>query len=957
MEKTKKIKVTQVATDFRITAERVVEILNEAGKNVKKTGSVTNNDINIIMEKLTSENQADSFDAYFNDKTSSADAAKERQKKSGQSKSEIEREEREAEKKKLEEEKALKLEEAAKAKENAKKEAKSDQPKKKDEKSEKNDKKNQSRDSKQPRHDDHRNSDKRSDKNNRQSKDTNQNRDDRQSRDDRQNRRKSDFDNSRRDGRNNRNNRQDNRDQRSKDGGNNLRDDRKQNHTVNQPSASSASSEKTSTPKTPIIRKEPKNTAIKANKHEEKKRKPAEKHAASERVILNTEIATETSENYEKKRTVDTRGSYINLDKYNDRYDDMADSSRSRDNFDVKKQKINQKSKQYNKKGIKKHAKNDAEEKMKRLELERARKQQLKVKIPDIISVGELAERLKVTASKVITELMKLGIMATVNEDIDFDTAALVADELGAKVEKEVVVTIEDRIIDDTEDKEEDLKPRCPVVCIMGHVDHGKTSILDRIRHSHVQAGEAGGITQAIGAYQVSVDGREITFLDTPGHEAFTAMRARGADITDIAVLVVAADDGVMPQTVESINHAKAANIPMIVAINKIDAPGANVEKIKEDLTKYGIVCEDWGGDTICVPVSAKTGEGIDDLLENILLVADVAELKANPNRAAKGAVIEARLDKGRGPVATLLVQKGTLHKGDSIIAGTSVGRIRMMTNYLGKAVKEAGPSVPVEITGLDSVPEAGDSFDAVADERLAKDLAEQRKAQAKDAKFADTNKVTLDNLFEQIEEGEMQELDIIVKADVQGSAEAVKQSLEKLSNDKIRVRVIHSAVGAVNESDVMLATASNAIIVGFNVRPDNVAAENAKRDGVEIKLYRVIYDAIEEIEAAMKGMLAPKTQVVELGSAEVRNIFHISKVGTVAGSFVLKGKIVRGANVRIVRDGIIIADDEISGLKRFKDDAKEVAEGYECGISLSKFNDVKQGDIIEAYTNEEVNE
>ena len=548
---------------------------------------------------------------------------------------------------------------------------------------------------------------------------------------------------------------------------------------------------------------------------------------------------------------------------------------------------------------------------------------------------------------------MMLGVMATINEEIDFDTASLVAEELGAKVEHEVIVTIEDRLIDEDDDAE-DTEERCPVVVVMGHVDHGKTSILDRIRNAHVTAGEAGGITQHIGAYQVRYEGKDITFLDTPGHEAFTAMRARGANITDIAILVVAADDGIMPQTVESINHAKAAGITVIVAINKMDKEGANPDRVKEELTKYGMVCEEWGGDVICVPVSAKTGEGIDELLENILLVAETSELKANPDRRAKGTVVEARLDKGRGPIATLLVQNGTLHTGDVIIAGTAVGRVRVMTNDKGKTVHTAGPSVPVEITGLAEVPEAGDVFNAVEDERLARELVEQRKHEAKQAKFNEYQKVTLDNLFSQIEQGEMKELSLIVKADVQGSVEAVTQSLEKLSNEEVRVRVIHGGVGGIKESDVMLASASNAIIIGFNVRPDQTAEEIAARDKVDIRTYRVIYDAIEEIETAMKGMLAPKYREFVMGRIEVRQVYKISNVGAVAGAYVLSGKVTRQCEIRVVRDGIVIAEDKMSSLKRFKDDAKEVGEGYECGITLEKFRDFKEGDIFEAFIMEE---
>ncbi|MDD7517044.1 translation initiation factor IF-2 [Ruminococcus flavefaciens] len=700
----------------------------------------------------------------------------------------------------------------------------------------------------------------------------------------------------------------------------------------------------------------PKPAAHSHDKKKDKKKEQAKAQDRGERTKFNASFSSETAQTSTQRRTVDTRGSYVDLDKYNERYDQMATSNKHKnDNYSSKKQKINQKSAQRNRQQFSK--KESEAEKLKRLELERARKQQLKVLIPDNITVGELATRLKATATDVIKKLMGLGVMASINQEIDFDTAALVADEMGAKVEKEVIVTIEERLIDDTDDDDTNLEPRCPVVVVMGHVDHGKTSILDRIRNAHVAAGEAGGITQHIGAYQVNVNGQDITFLDTPGHEAFTSMRARGANITDIAILVVAADDGIMPQTVESINHAKAAGVSIIVAINKMDKEGANPDRIKEELTKYDLVCEDWGGDVICVPVSAKTGEGIDELLENVLLVAEVKELKANPDRLAKGTVIEARLDKGRGPIATLLVQNGTLKQGDVLIAGTAVGRVRVMTNDKGRTVKEAGPSVPVEITGLAEVPSAGDIFNAVEDERLARELVEQRKHEQKQEQFNAYRKVTLDNLFSQIAEGEIKELPIVVKADVQGSVEAVKQSLEKLSNNEVRVRVIHGAVGAVKESDVMLASASNAIIVGFNVRPDPVAAENAERDGVDIRLYRIIYDAIEEISTAMKGMLAPKFRDVEQGRVEVRQVYKISNVGMVAGSYVLSGKVTRGSQVRVVRDGIIIADDKISGLKRFKDDAKEVAEGYECGISLEKFSDVKEGDIFETYIVEEYRE
>ena len=666
---------------------------------------------------------------------------------------------------------------------------------------------------------------------------------------------------------------------------------------------------------------------------------------------LNANFSSDNSHN-SNRRTVDTRGSYVELDKYNEKYEQYAQSSNHhKDNYS-KKQKLTQKSAQRNKQQFSK--KETEAEKLRRLELERARKQQLKVLIPDEIVVSELASRLKVTATDVIKKLMGLGVMASINEVIDFDTASIVAEELGAKVEKEVIITVEERLIDDTEDDDKNLVERSPIVVVMGHVDHGKTSLLDNIRKANVTAGEAGGITQHIGAYRVKAGGRDITFLDTPGHAAFTAMRARGAQVTDIAVIVVAADDGIMPQTVEAINHAKAAGVSIIVAINKMDKPEANPDRVKQELTEHGLVIEEWGGDIICVPISAKTGMGIPDLLDNIILVADVKELKANPDRLAKGTVVEARLDKGRGPIATLLVQNGTLHTGDIIIAGTSVGRVRVMTNDKGQTVTEAGPSVPVEITGLAEVPAAGDIFNAVEDERLARELVELRRHEAKEEQFKQYQKVTLDNLFSHIAEGEIKELPIIVKADVQGSVEAVKQSLEKLSNEEVRVRVIHGGVGAVSESDVMLANASNAIIIGFNVRPDNVATESAQRDGVEIRLYRIIYDAIEEVQDAMKGMLAPKTREVILGKAEVRNVFKITGAGTIAGSYITSGKVTRACQIRVVRDGIVISEDKIDSLRRFKDDVKEVAQSYECGIGLEKFADIKEGDIFEAFIIEE---
>lgn len=656
-----------------------------------------------------------------------------------------------------------------------------------------------------------------------------------------------------------------------------------------------------------------------------------------------------------ERRTVDTRAGNVELDKYNERYENIAPANNGmQSDKSVNKQKLKQRSTQYRKQGMRSSRRETEAQRLARIAAERAKKPQIVVKIPDEIVVSDLAAMLKMTAAEVVKKLFSLGVMATVNQVIDYDTAAIVATELGAKAEKEVVVTIEDRIIDDSDDSAEDLSPRDPVVVVMGHVDHGKTSLLDAIRHTDVTATEAGGITQHIGAYRVDLNGQKITFLDTPGHAAFTSMRARGAQATDIAVLVVAADDGIMPQTIEAINHAKAAGVDIIVAINKMDKPGATTDRIMQQLTEYDLIPEEWGGDTICVPVSALTGMNIDKLLESILLVAEMKELKANPNRAAKGIVIEARLDRNRGPIATLLVQNGTLHSGDIIVAGTSVGRVRVMVDDKGRKVKEAGPSVPVEIMGLAEAPQAGDAFDAVSDERLARELVEQRKQKQKEEQFKSFEKVTLENLFSSLKEGELKELDIIVKADVQGSVEAVKQSLEKLSNDEVRVKIIHGGVGAINESDVMLANASNAIIVGFNVRPDPVAAQNAERDGVDIRCYRIIYDCIDEIEAAIKGMLAPKFREVQQGRAEVRQVVKISSVGNIAGCYVLSGKVTRNSKIRVVRDGIVITEDEISSLRRFKDDVKEVAQNFECGIGLAKFNDIKEGDIFEAFTIEE---
>ena len=695
--------------------------------------------------------------------------------------------------------------------------------------------------------------------------------------------------------------------------------------------------------------------AASAPKAETKPAAPAARPAQQSKSTATQQPATRVPE----KKIVDTRKvTNVNLDKYDEKLQDMAERSGDRRMNQSNKEKFRNAGKNRGGKQpmtFSNKRRQEEAEKMRRLQLEIAKKTPLTVKIPDEISVGELASRMKKTGAEVVKCLMKNGVMASLSQLIDFDTASFVAEELGCKVEKEVVVTIEEKLIDDHQDTEDELQPRAPVVVVMGHVDHGKTSLLDYIRNASVASGEAGGITQHIGAYQVQINGKPITFLDTPGHEAFTSMRARGAMITDIAILVVAAEDGIKPQTVESINHAKAAEIPVIVAINKMDKPDANPERVKQQLTEYGLLAEDWGGDTIVCPISAKTGMGIDNLLEMVALTAEVSELKANPNRAASGAVVEARLDKGRGPVATLLVQNGTLKQGDIIIAGTAVGRVRQMVNDKGAKLTSAGPSVPVEITGLGEVPEAGAHFNAVADERLARELVEQRKEEEKRKANAPISKVSLEDLFSQIQAGEMKTLNIIVKADVMGSVEAVKASLEKISNEEVRVRVIHGAVGAISESDVMLASTSNAIIVGFNVRPDAVARESAARSHVDMRMYRVIYDAIDEIEAAMKGMLAPKFREAVIGHAEVRQTYKVSSVGTVAGCYVTDGKIQRACDVRIVRDGIVVHEGHLASLQRFKDAVKEVASGYECGLSFEKYNDIKLGDIVEAYVMEQI--
>ena len=725
--------------------------------------------------------------------------------------------------------------------------------------------------------------------------------------------------------------------------------------TAEEPKAEDAAAEQSEQKQT---EKKPQTSADAAGEKKQEKAqkadKPFEKKPEKKKKQESPYIQSRTKG---EAKTVDTRSSFVELDKYNEKYEQIAPERGKRSDRETTKQKIKQKSQQYRKQQGTRQRKRETEaDRLQRIAAARA-KQHITVTIGDEITVAELASRLKLKAAEVIKKLMALGVMANQNQAIDYETAAIVAEELGAKVVKEVVVTIEDRIIDAHEDAEEDLQPRDPVVCVMGHVDHGKTSLLDALRHTSVTSTEAGGITQHIGAYRVHLMDRDITFLDTPGHAAFTTMRARGAQATDIAILVVAADDGIMPQTIEAISHAKAAGIAIVVAINKMDKPDANPDRILQQLTEHELVPEEWGGDVICVPVSAKTGMGLDRLLESVLLVADMLELKANANRAARGVVIEARLDKGRGPVATLLVQNGTLHTGDIIVAGTAVGKVRVMADDKGRRVSEAGPSVPVEITGLDEAPQAGDIFDAVSDEKLARELVQQRQQKEKEEQFNAMQRVTLDTLFSTIAAGNIKELNLIVKADVQGSVEAVRQSLEKLSNEEVRVRVIHGGVGAVSESDVMLAAASNAIIIGFHVRPEPAATSYAERSSVEMRMYNVIYDCINDVEAAIRGMLAPKYRDVEMGRVEVRSVFKLSSFGTIAGSYVLEGKITRNCKVRVVRDGIVVAEDEIASLRRFKDDVKEVASGYECGVGLTKFNDIKEKDILEAFVTEEYRE
>lgn len=948
----KKYRVNDLAKDLNVSTNDITEVVQEYfGVQKKSQASLSEEELSVVLEKYSQGNQVNNFNSYFASASKpKAEKKEEKPAKKAEKKSEPKKEAAKADDKTVKTEKAetaqakpaeVKAEPKAEAKTEVKAEAKSEikaEPKAEVKPETKPEAKNDKPADRKPAND--RNDrkpygDRNGDRNNNRS----DNRSDRPQGD-----RKPYGDRSG-DRNGNRNDRQfgdrkpygdrnnDRSDRQFGDRNNDRRNDNRNGYQGRNDRRDSKPAQQTA-PAQPVIDL----ANIKTNA-------PPTKHVKGEAVQRGEQVT----------KHVDTRGSYVNLDKYNEKYETIASTeggNRRQNDAYTKKQKISQKS-QKGKQQFSKKKETEAQ-KLKRLELEKARKKQLEIQVPDEIVVSELASRLKVTAADVIKKLFGLGVMVTINQSVDYDTACIVAEEFGAKVTKEVVVSIEERLFEEVEDTDENLQPRSPVVVVMGHVDHGKTSLLDRIRNANVTAGEAGGITQHIGAYRVKAGGRDITFLDTPGHEAFTAMRARGALATDIAILVVAADDGIMPQTVEAINHAKAANLSIIVAINKMDKPAANPDKVKQELTEHGLVCEEWGGDVICVPVSAKTGEGIDELLEMVNLTADVLELKANPDRLAKGVVIEARIDKGRGPIATVLVQTGTLHTGDTIIAGTAVGRVRVMRDDKGRTVKEAGPSVPVEIMGLAEVPSAGDDFAAVEDEKLARELVEKRKFDAKEEQFKLYKKVSLDNLFSQIEEGSMKKLPIIVKADVQGSVEAVSQSLSKLSNEEVKVEVIHGAVGAVTESDVMLAKASGAIIVGFNVRPHPAAAENAKRDGVDIRLYRVIYDAIEEMQTAMKGMLAPKYREVDTGRVEVRQVMKLSSVGIVAGSYVLDGKVQRNGEVRVVRDGIIVAVDKIAGLRRFKDDVKEVAAGYECGITLEKFTDIKEGDIFEAFVTEE---
>ena len=973
----KKYAIRDLANDLGVDSGNIVDIVNKYTDSAKKsTQSLEENELNIVFDKITQNSAVnDNFKSYFASATEEEKKPEPKKEVKSEAKKEVK-----ADKTEKPARKQTKSEPKTEAKSEAKPETKSERPQResRDNRDNRNGDRPQrdNRNSNGDRRSDNRNGDRpqRDNRNQNGERRFDNRNGDRPQRDNRNQNGERRFDNRngdrpQRDNRNqngerrfdNRNGDRPQRDNRNQNGErrfDNRNGDRPQRNGFDRFNKNqSAAPEVPEVKEVHVKRELNKNTAPSAPKKKEEHR-PAQAREKQETMKLSgsatvSSTHTDDSDSYSSnRRVIDTRSQNVNIDKYNEKYDTLA-FDKVKNETTATKQKFTNRN---NKKGKKQGKRETEAERLSRIAQQRKEKQ-LTIQIPDEITVGEFASRLKATSAEVIKKLMMMGVFATINDTIDYDTCELIADEFHTKVEHEVIVTIEDRIIDDSEDDDANLVERAPVVCVMGHVDHGKTSILDAIRHTSVTSGEAGGITQHIGAYTVKVDGRDITFLDTPGHAAFTAMRARGAMATDIAVLVVAADDGIMPQTVEAINHAKAAGVSVIVAINKMDRPAANPDLVKQQLTEYELVPEEWGGDVPCVPVSAVTKMGIDDLLEMILLVADMKELKANPDRQARGIVIEAKLDKGRGPVATMLVQNGTLKIGDIVVAGTAVGRVRAMTDDKGRKVKSAGPSVPVEITGLGDVPTGGDVFNAVSDERLARELVEERITAQKEEAFNSQTKVTLDNLFDQMKEGEMKELKIIVKADVQGSVEAVKQSLEKLTNDEVRVNIIHGAVGAVNENDVMLANASNAIIVGFNVRPDAIAEENAKRDGVDMRLYRVIYDCIEEIESAMKGMLAPKVREVMLGKAECREIYKISNVGMVIGGHVTSGKITRSALVRVVRDGIIVADDEVKSLRRFKDDVREVAEGYDCGITLNKFSDIKTGDILEAYMMEEYRE
>ena len=977
----KKYAIRDLANDLGVDSGNIVDIVNKYTDSAKKsTQSLEENELNIVFDKITQNSAVnDNFKSYFASATEEEKKPEPKKEAKSEAKKEVKTDKTEKPARKQTKSEP-KTDAKTEAKSEAKPETKSERPQRenRDNRDNRNGDRPQrdNRNSNGDRRSDNRNGDRpqRDNRNQNGERRFDNRNGDRPQRDNRNQNGERRFDNRNGD-RPQRDNRNQNGERRfdNRNGDRPQRDNRNQNgerrfdnrngerpqrngfdrFNKNQPAAPEVPEVK----EVHVKRELNKNTAPSAPKKKEEHR-PAQAREKQETMKLSgsatvSSTHTDDSDSYSSnRRVIDTRSQNVNIDKYNEKYDTLA-FDKVKNETTATKQKFTNRN---NKKGKKQGKRETEAERLSRIAQQRKEKQ-LTIQIPDEITVGEFASRLKATSAEVIKKLMMMGVFATINDTIDYDTCELIADEFHTKVEHEVIVTIEDRIIDDSEDDDANLVERAPVVCVMGHVDHGKTSILDAIRHTSVTSGEAGGITQHIGAYTVKVDGRDITFLDTPGHAAFTAMRARGAMATDIAVLVVAADDGIMPQTVEAINHAKAAGVSVIVAINKMDRPAANPDLVKQQLTEYELVPEEWGGDVPCVPVSAVTKMGIDDLLEMILLVADMKELKANPDRQARGIVIEAKLDKGRGPVATMLVQNGTLKIGDIVVAGTAVGRVRAMTDDKGRKVKSAGPSVPVEITGLGDVPTGGDVFNAVSDERLARELVEERITAQKEEAFNSQTKVTLDNLFDQMKEGEMKELKIIVKADVQGSVEAVKQSLEKLTNDEVRVNIIHGAVGAVNENDVMLANASNAIIVGFNVRPDAIAEENAKRDGVDMRLYRVIYDCIEEIESAMKGMLAPKVREVMLGKAECREIYKISNVGMVIGGHVTSGKITRSALVRVVRDGIIVADDEVKSLRRFKDDVREVAEGYDCGITLNKFSDIKTGDILEAYMMEEYRE